>query len=61
MRHYGKSPPSKAYNRTALLQLLTLRASVVGLSVDSLARSYGVSIADVEKMIATEVERRAVG
>lgn len=58
-RHYPKAPPSKAYNRTALFALLTLRPSLDGLAPEGLARSYGVPLAEVTSMIATERERRA--
>lgn len=57
-RSFGSKRPSRAHNRTALLAVLTHRESLAGVNVESLARSTGLAVAEVEKAVADERVRR---
>lgn len=58
MRQFGSKTVSKAHQRTALGQLLIMRASLDGVDAGSLARSYGLPLPEIEQMIAGERRRR---
>ena len=58
-RQYTKTAPTKAAKRAALSALLTMRETLDGVDVDSLARYYGVPANDVRDMIVAEQKRRA--
>lgn len=58
MRRCGSKQVSKAHNRTALAQVILARADLGGLSAESLSRSYGVAVPDIDRMIAAELARR---
>lgn len=60
MRKFGSKAPNKAQQRTALAQLLVMRASLDGLNLESLSRSYGLPVPDIDRMVASERQRRAV-
>lgn len=58
MRRYGSKQVSKTHNRVALAQVLLTRASLDDVNLESLSRSYGVSVADIDRMVAAERQRR---
>lgn len=58
MRQFGSKKPSKAHNRAALSQLLIMRASLDGVDVDGLSRSYGLPAPEIATMVAHERQRR---
>lgn len=58
MRRYGSKQVSKAHNRVALAQVLLARADLSGLNIESLSRSYGVAVPEIDRMIASERARR---
>lgn len=58
MKRYGSKQVSKAHNRVALAQVLLARASLDEVNVESLSRSYGIAVPEIDKMIAAERQRR---
>lgn len=59
MRRYGSKQVSRAYHRAALQLVLVQRETLDSINIESLARSHGLTPAEVEKAIASERERRA--
>lgn len=58
MRQYGSKTVSKVHQRTALGQLLVMRATLDGIDPAGLSRSYGLPVPEVETLIAAERNRR---
>lgn len=58
-RSYGSKQPSRAYQRTALQMVLVHRENLDGVNVESLARSHGIAVAEVERALSEERQRRA--
>lgn len=57
--HYGKPKPTRAALRVSLMQVLSLRDNLDTIAIDSLARSYAMTAADVQRMIDDEKARRS--
>lgn len=51
---------TQAQQRTALRSLLVMHADITKVDAASLARSYGVPVAEVDALIAEEAMRRRV-
>lgn len=60
-RQFGSRRVSKAYNRASLQMVLVQRADLAGLDVESLARSHRLPVAEVERAVAAEADRRGRG
>lgn len=58
-RRHPDAPPTRAAARAALTGLLTMRPSLDGISLESLARSYNVPEREIAGMVAAEKARRA--
>ena len=60
MTRYGARKPTKAQHRAGLVTLLTHRTKPFGPGeIDGIARSFGVSAAEVEKLAGECRARRA--
>lgn len=57
-RQYGSKQPSRAYHRASLLAALVQRETLEGVNVESMARSFGLSVAEIERAVADERRRR---
>lgn len=58
-RSYSPKKRSKADRRIAVLAMLTLRATMEGVTPETLARSYGLTEAEAQAMLMKERARRA--
>lgn len=58
MKGYGNQKRTKIAQRTAAFQMLTMRASLDGVTTETLTRSYGLSEPEAAKMLAEERMRR---
>lgn len=56
---YGNKARTKADMRTAAFTMLTMRASLDGVTEETLIRSYGLSAPQAAEMLADERLRRA--
>ena len=58
-RHHAKAKPSRDYHRSALTMVLVFRDDLDALNLDSLHNMHGLPVSEIERMIATEKQRRA--
>lgn len=59
-RSFGTQRRTKFEQRTAAMQLLTLRASLDGLTPETLTRSYGIPAPEAADLIEQERKRRGL-
>lgn len=59
MKRYGSPKRTKLQMRTAAFQMLTMRASLDGVTPEALIRSYGLSEPEAAQMLAEARTRRA--
>lgn len=57
---YGNKARTKADMRTAAFTMLTIRASLDGVTEETLVRSYGLSEPQAAEMLASERKRRGL-
>lgn len=57
-RSYGPKKRTKADQRTAAFTMLTMRASLEGVTRETLVRSYGLSEHEAQAMLTKERARR---
>lgn len=56
---YGNKARTREQKRAALVQMLVMRRSLDGVTVESLARSYGLPVGEIDKLLRAETARRA--
>jgi len=59
VKRYGNPKRTKLAQKTAAVQMLTMRQSLDGLTVETLTRSYGLSEPDATTLLRAEQQRRA--